>query len=535
MDAVDAFSNPWILRAERLNGPWRSAKFGSRPTLKVIGLHVDAGSIMNHSIARVLLFVGVLLPGSVALAAETSTASPTMPEGATEGDTLAQPEDTPEQAADTPVAAPASQVSSASDLAALKKEVDDLKQEMETQKALAEASSSDQTALKLETLRMYGWVDMGFNKTWITGKDGLQVVLPTRAGTFVLGNVNLYFDIQPSENWSTMIETRFTNLPTGVEMGGMPAFDQAFKRPETQSFDSSSPVFWSVVTNGHVIMERAYIQYRYNDLLQLRVGKFLTPFGIWNVDHGVPTLISLALPVFMIQSIFPRAQIGVQVLGNKRFEDWDLGYTLWVSNGRNPTDNIDPTDDKMYGGRLTARTTRPYRLQIGLSGLTGRYSDMQRNVTSFVPYVIEYSELAAYRETSFGADVSIDIGSLRLRSELMRTQTVYATGKRPLDINATIFGAKTADSVVVDWYLLAAYRLPWLNLEPYFYFEWFKWPQPMGEGYIAASAGLNIYFTAYAQLKVQYIQHFYMTDLWDFDRHSDFDKKIFTTRLVLGF
>jgi hypothetical protein len=87
----------------------------------------------------------------------------------------------------------------------------------------------------------------------------------------------------------------------------------------------------------------------------------------------------------------------------------------------------------------------------------------------------------------------------------------------------------------LDWYVLAAYRLPWIPVEPYLYCEYFKWPTALGEGYLAPSVGMNVYFTAYAQLKVQYIQDLFYKKLSTFDRAAEYDKKLLVARLILGF
>jgi len=480
---------------------------------------------MKQSIVRMLLCAGALLPESVVLAEDPGEASltvsgPTTGTGAEEHDKAA-----------TSNAASAATPDIGAQLAALQKQLDAMKEEMETQKALAEAGNSDQLTAKTDIFRLYGWMDMGFNKTWVDSRDSLNVMLPTKGGTFVLGNINLYLDIQPSENWSALVEVRVTNLTNTTQWAALPG--GSYSRVSSNTMDTSATIPWTFVDLASIVLERAYIQYRYNDLLQLRVGSFLTPFGIWNVDHGTPTLIALALPLFITQRIFPSTQLGAQLLGNTLVGSWDLGYSLTVSNGKNASSNYDPTDDKMFGGRITARTSHPWRLQLGLSGLTGRYSDTQSSVT-YTPFSSQFNEVVAYREIDTGLDLSLDIGAFRLRSELSRSQRVYDQGKRDVDVWSTGFG-QSADVVVWDWYLLAAYRLPWIPVEPYLYYEYYRWPSGLGEGYMSPSVGVNVYFTTYAQLKLQYIKHLYFKELSSLDRTPEYDKSIFVARLVLGF
>lgn len=415
-------------------------------------------------------------------------------------------------------------------VAALTQELNALKEEVATQRALLESSETNQEALAKEAaLRIYGWMDMGVNKAWVGNQNALSIILPTKALNFAVGNINLYFDFQPSERWSSLVEVRFTNLPDGTVDISNPTMPNV---RNTGASDYGAPIPWSQTKFGGLILERAYIQYRFDDLLQVRVGQFLTPFGIWNVDHGMPTLIALGLPVFMVQALFPPVQIGIEAVGNTRAGDWDLGYMVYVSNGRTPY-QVDPTDDKMYGGRVYARTSHPWRLQLGLSGLTGRFSQKQLMVTSFTPTVFTETETVAFREVDLGADLSLDVGRFRLRSEFSWGQGIYEEGKRPPDAWGPP-GAKVANNVLVDWYLLTAYQLPWLNLEPYLYYERFQWRTSLGEGYMAFSGGLNVYFTPVAQLRLQYIYDIFLQDLWDL-KTSPQDNKLFMARIVLGF
>ena len=441
-----------------------------------------------------------------------------------EAATVGAPADAPPAAAKVPALPPAPDPT----LTDLKQQLEALKEEVRAQTALLEATGGDQeAAAKEQPFRIYGWMDAGVNKAWIGPQNFLGIILPTRATNFAVGNINVYLDFQPSERWSSLVELRFTNLPDGT--GNVNTVPPSLT--STSAFDYGNAIPWAPVKLGGLILERAYIQYRQSDLFQLRIGQFLTPFGIWNVDHGTPTLIALALPVFLIQALFPPSQIGVEAVGNTHVGDWDLGYMAYVSNGRTPF-QVDTTNDKMLGGRIYGRTSHPWRLQVGLSGLTGRYSDTRTTVTSFAPLAYTDVELVAYREVDLGADLSLDIGPLRVRSELSRGQYVYDKGKRGA---AGPPGAMTANNVELDWYLLAAYRLPWLNLEPYLYYEYFQWQTPLGAGYMALSGGLNVYFTPSAQLRFQYIEDLFFEDLSPLKRSAPQDNKLFIARIVLGF
>ena len=383
------------------------------------------------------------------------------------------------------------------DLDELRRELKEQQRSLEQQRQLLEALSPAENPVKEPSLHIYGFADMGVQKIFIGQHALLQSILPTTATTFVLGNVNLYFDAQPIEHWSALVEVRLTNLPDGVDSAGNPA--QPYTRTSTSVFDNTSTAVVSKIRLGGIVLERAYLQYQYNDLFSVRVGSFLTPFGIWNIDHGLPTLISLVLPEFEANELFPTQQLGVEAFGSLHHAPWEYGYFAYLSNGRTPG-QVSLTENKMFGGRLFARTTRPYHMTFGLSGFSGRYSDQTRTNAGF-PTLFINQEVVGYNERGFGADASLDLGNLRLRSEFAFHHTIYVPGERD-----SIYGPGTFVPDHNDWdiYLLAAYQLPWLGLEPFLYAENYRYPTALGEGIAYYSAGLNIHFNAVAQFKLQY-------------------------------
>ena len=101
-------------------------------------------------------------------------------------------------------------------------------------------------------------------------------------------------------------------------------------------------------------VERAWIQWSTFKHLKIKVGKFLTPYGIWNIKHDPPLLPSLITPLPVRRAIFPSRQTGIELEG-----EFDLGstsrfgYAAWVGNGKGTTFFDDDNFNKAYGGRLT--------------------------------------------------------------------------------------------------------------------------------------------------------------------------------------
>jgi hypothetical protein len=127
---------------------------------------------------------------------------------------------------------------------------------------------------------------------------------------------------------------------------------------------------------GTVKVERALVDYHPADWAQVRVGKFLTPFGDWNVNHADPLHYTTSRPL-VAQLVFPETLTGVLFQGTVFPGDWEVDYRLHVSNGRGERpDTEDANWRKALGGRVAVRPRGG--LQLGASFLDDsddRYDD----------------------------------------------------------------------------------------------------------------------------------------------------------------
>src|SRR6187551_3555972 len=112
------------------------------------------------------------------------------------------------------------------EIAELKQRLDDL----ETQQAEASASAEEDD----QRFKIYGFLDFGLKKSF-PSKDPFFAALIERKLTFVLGNINLYFDAQPTAGWRALIEARLTTYPHGAET--VDASGQ-FNRTDNDVFDT---------------------------------------------------------------------------------------------------------------------------------------------------------------------------------------------------------------------------------------------------------------------------------------------------------
>ena len=453
---------------------------------------------------------------------------------------------TPETAA--PPSADASGASVAADLAALKAELADTKAKLDQitarqdeaeVAALTAGGGGDAEPPKEDPLRIYGFMDMGVQHQWVNDKSLLANVFDTNSTSFVIGNVNVYFDAQPIENWRGLVEVRFTNAPLGdtITYGGFTG--TPYSREDTFSFDPHGAAINAPMWAGALVLERAWLEWNEHQALKLRVGNWFTPFGIWNEDHGSPTLISMALPQFILQQWIPIRQTGLMAYGNTFAGEWELGYSLTFSNGRQELSNFNFEDKFGYGGRVyTRRETGALNTTFGLSYFTGTTSDRTIDVTGISPVTFSKTTTWEYNEHVFGGDVSIDIDATRIRAEAMIRRQTFTRGLRPPGDPIFAPGSVNGDRWQHSGYVVIAHQLPWAGLEPYVWAELLQTPGVVADGVFVGSVGLNIHFNPAVQWKTQLGRAVFFD--WLYDSPADVDVSVdnvtqIYSRLVMAF
>jgi hypothetical protein len=405
------------------------------------------------------------------------------------------------------------------ELAALKAELADTRaqlEEVKTRQDDAEAAAGEaEDSPKEDLLRIYGFADMGVQHQWVNEASLIARLFPTNSTSFVIGNVNLYFDAQPIEDWRSLIEVRFTNAPLGdtATYGGIAG---TYARRDTFSYDPHGTAVNAPMWAGAVVLERAWIEWKKYQPFKLRVGNWFTPFGIWNEDHGSPTLIAMALPQFILQRWMPVRQTGLMAYGNAFAGEWELGYALTFSNGRQELSNFNFEDKFGYGGRLYARRdTGSVNTTVGLSYFTGTTSDQVINVTSLTPVTFERAKTWEYNEHVVGVDAAIDIDATRIRAEAILRRVTHTSGRRPPGDPINAAGSVAPDTFQQSVYVLVANQLPWAGIEPFLWAELQSSPTPLGDGLFVASMGLNVHFNAAMTWKSQFTRGLFFDLLHD--------------------
>ncbi len=181
----------------------------------------------------------------------------------------------------------------------------------------------------LSKLRTYGWFD-------------LNVVTSTQQGQqnavrFDQAHMNLIFIYELSDNFLVFAEPEFEHGYSSNEDG---------------------------LAQGKFYIQRAYLEYQQSDALRLRAGKFLTPFGLWNV---VVDATAIRTGVFLPTSLhgtkptpggaqrgYAKYSTGFWLSGNPSFGNLQIEYDAYIANGRGQdAHELDRDGFKGYGGRFS--------------------------------------------------------------------------------------------------------------------------------------------------------------------------------------
>jgi hypothetical protein len=175
---------------------------------------------------------------------------------------------------------------------------------------------------------------------------------------FRLHHVNLLFDKEVAEGWNFHSEIEFED-GTRLEGDGNGGLE-------------------SGKDQGAVILETLYVDARVNDYLTLRIGRYLDPAGIWNVDHYAPFVPTMIRPQIVSNKVFPDTLDGLQAFGNRPLGDEHVGeYHLYVANGFGESGKTDSNEEKAVGGSFNLKFLSFYDLNIGVSVFSGRDSNQK--------------------------------------------------------------------------------------------------------------------------------------------------------------
>jgi len=361
-------------------------------------------------------------------------------------------------------------------------------------------SSAATTYPKLE---LSGFADFSFTAN-VSPKTSPLRTIAYQYPSFSVGNLNLYLGAALAENWHFLAEVRFLYLPGGNAPFPSSTAEQVtpYDTEALDYADDQRALHW-----GGVQIQRAQIDYTPHPMLALRFGQWLTPVGIWNVDHGSPTVIGVYRPYIIGQGLFPERQTGIQVSGEWTGDTNLCGYFVTLSNGRGPSDAFADLDgNKGLGARAYWTNSNYGTLTLGASAYKGTYSSRNReygvqSLPGQAPSLVGINPLVEqYREQSIAGDLRWSYGGLLVQGEVMQHEVAYRNGIRPSQ-NGLVF----ADFRERGYYALGGYRLPWFGIMPFATVEGYNFAsQPFVPAAHAESIGVNVRPVPTVVLKLQY-------------------------------
>lgn len=322
------------------------------------------------------------------------------------------------------------------------------------------------------SLRIYGFMDFTAG-LYLTGGTSFAPFFDSNTD-FYVGNINTYIEGQLSPQWKSLVEVRFLFLPDGNPVGDRNFLNIVEPQRERARAEDYAD-FTRQFTWGGVEIERAHIDYQPFGFLKFRVGRFLTPYGIWNVDHGTPVIVSTRRPFLVGEELFPERQTGIEVHGSIALRTISLTYHLTASNGRGPIEAYGDLDDnKALGGRIQMNALWFGDLQLGASTYFGTYTDKRQRVDpATIPTgnpQLENVDLFAFTEAAFGFDFRWKWSGILLQSELVWNDRQYDDDKREFGSTGTELRADVRELGV---YALVGYELPWIPLMPFFLYQYY--------------------------------------------------------------
>ena len=323
--------------------------------------------------------------------------------------------------------------------------------------------SADQ---KLSGLSLYGFADFGFYKYFLPAGHlfGAQVY---EDPSFYVGNLNAYMAGELGGGWRSLAEIRFTYLPNGSRTFGGAGID----RVNTTAQDYTN--LGRARSTGSIFVERAWIEYSASSAINLRGGSWLTPYGIWNEDHGSPTIIPVTRPYVIGLEFLPERQTGLLLHGSfYASEAVTLEYHVGFSNGRGPVaDYADMDDNKAVTLRLQFHHHGAGDLDLGAAAYAGRYSDLsQRVFVDDTSLALADDVRERFDEFSWALDARYVLGGLHLQAEFILNEKAYTEGGRPIRSGSEF----QPDDRRYGGYAVAGYRFDWFGLMPYLTTEYFS-------------------------------------------------------------
>jgi len=186
-----------------------------------------------------------------------------------------------------------------------------------------------------------------------------------------------------------------------------------------------------------LIPVRLYLEYAANDLLRLRVGRFLTPIGQWNEIHAEPLTWTPMRPLATYRP-FAKSLTGVLLAGEGSLKGHDTGYALFWAPGLDFDHDIESSEESSFVQAIGARVASEIHpdLYLGLSmAVLKRSRPLLLNDSLAEPVELEEDPVD---RTLLGADLRWT----STRAEILAEGNwLFPNGEEPYEGGAYLLGA----------------------------------------------------------------------------------------------
>lgn len=207
------------------------------------------------------------------------------------------------------------------DLEGLKKENEGLKARVEALEAEDEETRHG-LGLLSNLVEVSGYADVEYTFTDQEG-DG---------SGFRVHNLSLFFTKDIQQEWKLFTEAEFEDAPR---------------------IESEKAADTVKSSQGTIFIEQLYIEYHPKLSWDIRLGRFLTPAGVWSIYHYPPYVPTQTSPI-IYNVIFPEVSDGIQLKNSFTFRDSALDTHLYAANGSGNPGALDRNEGKGIGARVNA-------------------------------------------------------------------------------------------------------------------------------------------------------------------------------------
>lgn len=259
-----------------------------------------------------------------------------------------------------------------------------------------------------ERFSLYGYGQFSFDSRIV--EDSSNMSLKTLFLNPLLG---IFFDFKINGNASVMIEPRLVMTSGMVAEEMLDAQSLGGLMQEGSDSGTISHEMLMDMQMAHLDLAAMTFKYRFSDFVQVRAGKFYTPYGLFGEIRDSRILLPFSFLPHVYRafpenipypfSYFPMSVIGFVVEGHNE----NLGYKLYVSNGREKWSQsnligvfgpiTDSNNDKGVGVRLSYSLDES---QFALSAYTDENSqeDNRRQTSTLLSAKLHLGNLEFFGE-----------------------------------------------------------------------------------------------------------------------------------------